>query len=53
MLFFSDLSDFYFDTNYPTDDYFEVDKKTAQEVYQKTIDFKRKYEDDIVKESFA
>ena len=51
MLFFGDLSDFYFDTNYPTDDYFEVDRETAADVYQKTIDFKQKYEETIIKEN--
>jgi len=44
IIFFNELSTYYFDTNYPGDDYIEVDGETAQDAYQNTLDFQSKYE---------
>jgi len=44
IILFNELSNYYFDTNYPSDDYVEVDKETAMDIYKQTMAFQAKYE---------
>ncbi|MCL1877377.1 MAG: HEPN domain-containing protein [Defluviitaleaceae bacterium] len=44
VIFFNELANYYFDTNYPGDEYVEIDDKTANDVYAQTLDFQKKYE---------
>lgn len=38
-LFFRSLTEYYFDTNYPGENYFEVSKEEAWEVYESLVSF--------------
>lgn len=42
--FFRELSDYYFDTNYPGENYIRVSESKANEVYNSIMNFKNKYE---------
>ena len=44
LLMFSDLTSYYYDTNYPGDEYVDVDEDTAKQVYQQTVGLQLKYE---------
>jgi len=48
LLLFSALTDYYFDTNYPSDEYVEIDKETAVMVYEQVLALQEKYEHRIV-----
>ena len=43
--FFRELTDYYFDTNYPGENYIEVSKADALRAYDETMDFKNAHED--------
>jgi len=47
-LFLRTLTDYYFDTNYPGENYVEVTNHDAKEVYGKTLDFQLKHEAKLV-----
>ena len=44
MAFFRELTDFYFDTNYPGENYIKVSQEEAQRVFDETQQFKETYE---------
>jgi len=48
IIFFNELANYYFDTNYPGEDYVDVDADTAKEIYQQTLTFQAKYEASIL-----
>ena len=41
---FYQLTDYYFDTNYPGDDYVELSMEEAEEIYNKVLSMKEKFE---------
>jgi len=45
LVFFSTLTDYYFDTNYPSDEYVDVEEEVADQIYKQTLKFKDKYEE--------
>jgi HEPN domain-containing protein len=48
MLLFNDLANFYFDTNYPGDDYVEIAKEEAESIWAQVLAFQEKYEQALV-----
>jgi len=42
--FFRVLTSLYFDTNYPGDDYVEVTREEAEEIFEQTLKFQEDYE---------
>jgi len=45
MAFFRELTDYYFDTNYPGENYFKVSKEEARIAYNETLQFQADYEE--------
>ena len=48
MLLFNDLANFYFDTNYPGDDYVEISKTEAEDIQAQVLEFQTKYEQTLI-----
>jgi len=44
IILFNELTNYYFDTNYPGEDYVDIDKQTAEDIYAQTLEFQAKYE---------
>ena len=44
MAFFRELTDYYFDTNYPGENYFKASEEEASNVYNQTLQFQSNYE---------
>jgi len=44
ILYFRELTDYYFDTNYPGANYLEIDQEEAERVYNATLEFQQTYE---------
>ena len=44
MAFFRELTDYYFDTNYPGDDYIELSEAEAIQTYDEVLRFQKLYE---------
>ena len=42
--FFRELTDYYFDTNYPGENYIQVSEHEAHQAYEKTLAFQASYE---------
>ena len=49
--FFKKLTDYYFDTNYPSDDYVEITAAEAAKVMEQTLQFQAAYEEVLCKTS--
>ena len=45
--FFRELTDYYFDTNYPGDDYIRATEADAAEIMQQTLQFQADYENKL------
>ncbi|MCL2225375.1 MAG: HEPN domain-containing protein [Defluviitaleaceae bacterium] len=48
-ILFGELTNYYFDTNYPGGDYVEVDKQTAESIYNQTLEFQENHETKITR----
>ena len=44
LLLFSDLTSYYYDTNYPGSEYVEIDEETAKKIYEQVIGLQKKHE---------
>lgn len=48
IILFNELTNYYFDTNYPGSDYVEIDKETAENIYAQTLEFQSKYQNALI-----
>lgn len=48
MLLFNDLANFYFDTNYPGDDYVDITQDEAESIQVQVLAFQEKYEQALI-----
>jgi HEPN domain-containing protein len=44
IILFNELTNYYFDTNYPGDEYMEIDEETASDIYAQVLAFQEEHE---------